>query len=187
MAAAASRRRGMATSAVLVRRASTLVDIQLWRRAAAMVSACLPVAHSGDAIDLMTQARMRRWRELGRWAVDDGDAADDDAAPAVRLESPGCVGPAADGERAGDAGVATARGGCAGEAGGAGPALDAAAVPAARPGLMVAALRQGFGHGGLGGEAGGVVLAPGAAAAPAARLGARVAALRLVRGRGPRR
>ncbi|CAK0833355.1 unnamed protein product, partial [Prorocentrum cordatum] len=65
MAAAASRRRGVAAPGVLARRAKALVGVQLWRRAAAMVSACLPSAHPGGVVDVPPAARDRRLPELG--------------------------------------------------------------------------------------------------------------------------
>ena len=65
MAAAASRRRGVATPEVLARRAKALVGIQLWRRAAAMVNACIPVVPARDAEDLIPAERDRRRAELG--------------------------------------------------------------------------------------------------------------------------
>ena len=65
MAAAASRRRGGATPAVLARRVKGLIGIQLWRRAASMVASCIPSLPAGDAADLIPAARDRRLGELG--------------------------------------------------------------------------------------------------------------------------
>ena len=65
MAAAASRRLGVAAPEALARRARTLVGIQLWRRAAAMVAACVPTAPAADAAELIPAARERRLGELG--------------------------------------------------------------------------------------------------------------------------
>jgi hypothetical protein len=82
MAAAASRRRGVATPEVLARRAKTLVGIQLWRRAAAMVASCVPAVAACDAADLIPEARDRRREELGL-SEPDGDWSDPVAADAA--------------------------------------------------------------------------------------------------------
>ena len=42
-----------------------MVGIQLWRRAAQMVAACVPTAPAADAADLIPAARDRRLGELG--------------------------------------------------------------------------------------------------------------------------
>ena len=68
---AAARRRGVATPEALAGRAKTLVGIQLWRRAAKMVAACVPTAPAADAADLIPAARDRRLGELGLAAADD--------------------------------------------------------------------------------------------------------------------
>ena len=73
MAAAASRRRGGAPPAVLARRAKGLIGIQLWRRAASMVAACIPTIPADDAADLIPVARDRRLDELDHPEAAAGD------------------------------------------------------------------------------------------------------------------
>ena len=56
MAAAAARRRGIPDSAGLARRCRSLIGVQIWRRAARMVAACLPCLPSADAPELLDGA-----------------------------------------------------------------------------------------------------------------------------------
>ena len=65
MAAAASRRRGLGDPRGLAGRASALVGVQLWRRAAAMVAACVPATASRDLGGVLATARTQRLGELG--------------------------------------------------------------------------------------------------------------------------
>ena len=65
MATAASRRRGLGDPRGLAGRASALVGVQLWRRAAAMVAACVPATASRDLGGVLATARAQRLGELG--------------------------------------------------------------------------------------------------------------------------
>ncbi|CAK0836831.1 unnamed protein product [Prorocentrum cordatum] len=130
MAAAASRRRGVAALEVLARRAKTLAGIQLWRRAAAMVAACVPTAPAADAAELIPAARERRLGELGMagaaGAEQEEDADKGERGPDVELAA------AEAGVRALDAGPPAA-------ASAAGAAAAAAAGTAARETAAAAA------------------------------------------------
>ena len=88
MAAAASRRRGEATPAVLARRVKGLIGIQLWRRAASMVASCTPSLPASDAADLIPAARDRRLGELGLAGGGDGAGGLGDAGLAASSADP---------------------------------------------------------------------------------------------------